>query len=271
MNLWQLWLARNRRKDDLDEEIQAHLRMATQDRVDRGEQRTVAHMSGLREFGNVALVEDITRDICKGWIWLEQLDQDLRYAVRQLWRSPGFTLTVILSLGLGIGANATIFSFVNALLFRPPAVADAGHSLVELMNRNAKASGIESYVPLSYPAYSHYRDHNQTLAGLAAFDGDPRPGELEPCRTRRDGARPTAARLRQFLLRQAGCNRPLDALSFPTMIAPLIQNRSSLSAMPFGSRGSLLIASILLGRVLVLNGTGITRSSVSLPPASRAS
>ena len=44
-----------------------------------------------------------------------------------------------------------------------------------VLHRNAKGSGIESYVPLSYPAYAHYRDQNQTLSGLAAFDGDPRP------------------------------------------------------------------------------------------------
>ena len=49
------------------------------------------------------------------WTWLEQLGQDSRYAVRQLWRAPGFTLTVALSLGLGIGANTTIFSFVTVI------------------------------------------------------------------------------------------------------------------------------------------------------------
>ena len=172
MNL-RPWRTRNRRKDELDEEIQAHLRMAEQDHVERGAEPVEARFAALREFGNVGLVKATTHDAW-GWMWLEQLGQDLRYAVRQLWRSPAFTLTVVLSLALGIGANTTIFSFVNALLLRPPAVADAGN-LIEVMNRNAKASGIESYVPLSYPGYAHYRDHNQSLSGLAAFDGDPRP------------------------------------------------------------------------------------------------
>jgi putative ABC transport system permease protein len=68
----------------------------------------------------------------------------VRYALRQLKNSPGFAITVILSLTLGLGANTTIFTFVNALLLRPPAVADGGH-LVEVMEHNAKASGIEAY------------------------------------------------------------------------------------------------------------------------------
>ena len=172
MKMRRLWRARNRR-EELDEEIQSHLRMATEDHEGRGEPHNDARISALREFGNVALVQDVTHDTWRR-SWLEQLGQDMRYGVRQLWRAPGFTLTVVLSLGLGIGANTTIFSFVNALLFRAPAIADSSR-LVELMNRNAKASGIESYMPLSYLGYAHYRDHTQTLSGLAAFDGDPRP------------------------------------------------------------------------------------------------
>jgi hypothetical protein len=96
MNLLKLSLPKDRRKDDLDEEIQAHLRMATEDRIERGEPLAEANMSARREFGNMALIKDITSDAW-GSVWLEQLGQDLRYAVRQLWRSPGFTLTVILS------------------------------------------------------------------------------------------------------------------------------------------------------------------------------
>ncbi|HEY3926866.1 MAG TPA: ABC transporter permease [Candidatus Koribacter sp.] len=167
------WWRPNNRRDELDEEIQSHLRMAVEDHEARGQRPAAARLSALREFGNVALVQDVTYNTWR-WTWLERLGQDLHYAVRQLWRAPGFTLTVALSLALGIGANTTIFSFVNALLFRAPAIADSSH-LVELMNRDAKASGIESYLPLSYPGYTHYRDHNQTLSGLAAFDGDPRP------------------------------------------------------------------------------------------------
>jgi predicted permease len=172
MKMRRLWRARDRR-EELNEEIQSHLRMASEDHEDRGERPADARTAAMREFGNVALVQDVTHDTWR-WTWLEQLGQDSRYAVRQLWRAPGFTLTVALSLGLGIGANTTIFSFVNALLFRAPAIADSSR-LVELMNRDAKGSGIESYLPLSYPGYAHYRDHNQTLSGLAAFDGDPRP------------------------------------------------------------------------------------------------
>jgi len=98
--------------------------------------------------------------------------QDLRYGVRMLAKNPGFTAIGVISLGLGIGANTTIFSFVNALLFRPPAV-EAPSQLVEVWNLNKHGSGLEHYLPLSYPDYIYYRDHNQVFSGLLAFDGDP--------------------------------------------------------------------------------------------------
>jgi predicted permease len=97
--------------------------------------------------------------------------QDIRYGSRMLAKSPGFAAVAVLSLGLGIGANTTIFSFVSALLFRPPAV-ESSSQLLELWNRNPQASGVEGYMPLSYPAYVYYRDHNQAFSGLLAFDGE---------------------------------------------------------------------------------------------------
>jgi putative ABC transport system permease protein len=102
------------------------------------------------------------------------LIQDLRSGLRMLARSPGFTVVAVLSLGLGIGANTTIFSFVNALLFRPPAVEAPGR-LLELWQRNTKGSGLEEYTPLSYPGYIYDRDHNQAFSALLAFDGEMRP------------------------------------------------------------------------------------------------
>ena len=105
---------------------------------------------------------------------MSTLIQDLKYGLRMLAKNPGFTAVAVLSLGVGIGANTTIFSFVNALLFRPPTVEAQGR-LLQLWQRNTKASGLEEYTPLSYPGYSYYRDHNQVFSNLLAFDGEMRP------------------------------------------------------------------------------------------------
>src|ERR1035441_3003814 len=101
-----------RRKTDLTEEIESHLKMATADRVARGESPAVARRAAVREFGNIPLVADVTRERW-GWLRLERLMQDVRFAVRQLRRTPAFTMTVLLTLALGIGANAAIFTLVN--------------------------------------------------------------------------------------------------------------------------------------------------------------
>src|ERR1035438_297063 len=112
-----------RRKTDLTEEIESHLKMATANRVARGESQIDARRAAGREFGNVPLVADVTRERW-GWLRLERLPEDLRFAVRQLRRTPAFTTTVLLTLSLGIGANAAIFTLVNAVLLRDLPVAD---------------------------------------------------------------------------------------------------------------------------------------------------
>jgi hypothetical protein len=76
-----------KRKAELDEEIQTHLQMDIQNRKDRGESPEHARAEAMREFGNIALIEDVTRETW-GWVWLERLGQDLKYALRQLRRSP---------------------------------------------------------------------------------------------------------------------------------------------------------------------------------------
>jgi macrolide transport system ATP-binding/permease protein len=93
--------------------------------------------------------------------------QDLRYGLRQLWRSPGFTLTTILTVALGIGANTAIFSIFNALVLRPiPAIDPA-----RIVNVYRTVEGETRYGVFSYPDYVDYRDHNTSLSGLAAFTG----------------------------------------------------------------------------------------------------
>ncbi len=112
-----------RRKSDLTEEIESHLNMAIADRVARGQSPEDARKSAIHEFGNVPLIADTTRDQW-GWLRLELLIQDLRYALRQLRKEPGFTLTVVITLALGVGANTAIFTLVQGILLRSLPVND---------------------------------------------------------------------------------------------------------------------------------------------------
>ncbi len=100
---------------------------------------------------------------------MDSLLRDLRYAIRQLLRSPGFTLAAALTLALGIGANTVVFSIVNGLLFRPLPV-EQPEGIVGLYATNRRAGDTRN---LSYPEYLDYRDRSRIFSGLAAQQGAP--------------------------------------------------------------------------------------------------
>ncbi len=156
---------KQRKDQDLDVEIQAHLDEAIRDRIARGETPDEARAHALREFGNVGLVKEVTREMW-GWSWLEALGQDLRFGLRMLRKNPGFSFIAILTLALGIGASTTIFSFFNGVLLRPLPYAEPERLVV--LDEFAVRSGSES-LGVSYPNYLDWRTQNQVFTEIGGY------------------------------------------------------------------------------------------------------
>jgi hypothetical protein len=153
---WRVTLHRSYWENDMDAELRFHMEAFAEDLVSSGMAPEEAMRRARLEFGGIDRAKEECRDV-RGSNFLEALTQDLRYGLRMLRKNPGSTAAVVLALALGIGLNTTVFSFVNALLLRPPTGVRAPDKLLQLWLHNRGSSGIEAYLPLTYPDYVYVR------------------------------------------------------------------------------------------------------------------
>ena len=161
-------LRRERLSAELEEEMRLHVELRQEEKVRAGLAPDEARRAARRQFGNTTLQKEESQ-MAWGWDWLEQFARDAIYGVRAMLRSPGVTLVALLSLALGIGANAAIFSLIDALMLRALPVKDP-QQLVIL--GNGLNNGISDSFPnnelYSYPFYREMQKRNEVFTDVAA-------------------------------------------------------------------------------------------------------
>lgn len=161
MKWFPSFFSRRRLYEDLSEEMRLHLEERAEQLMSEGVSRDQAERAARVSFGNRVLIEERSREVWQ-WSLLQSILADVRLALRQLRRSPGFTLAAVLTLALAIGANAVVFSVLNAFILRPLDVPRP-ESLYGIW-RTANATMYESY-----PDYLDLRDRTHSFESLIAY------------------------------------------------------------------------------------------------------
>jgi putative ABC transport system permease protein len=154
---------------DVEEEIRTHLEMEERENLESGMPPEEAHYAALRRFGNVTLAQERSREMW-GWNSVQTLWQDVRYGLRQLRRSPGFTAVAVLTLALSIGANTAIFSLIDAVVLRMLPV-DKPEELLQVKRHDQRWNGEESS-SFTNPLWEQVRDQQDVFSGVFAWDRD---------------------------------------------------------------------------------------------------
>jgi putative ABC transport system permease protein len=153
---------------ELEREMASHLALLEAELQERGLTVEQARAEARRRFGRLERVRDTHRD-ARSLTWLDDVRRDLQYATRMLWRSPGFTLAAVLTLGVSIGGVTAVFSLINAVLLRPLPFPAADH-LVLLYEENSRAGFARDAVrPRTYAAWATGNEGLEAVAAVAGY------------------------------------------------------------------------------------------------------
>ena len=164
------WFKRRRWERRMEAEFRFHLEAAIDEYVRQGLSQEEAELRARREFGAVELAKDEVRDY-RPVEWVDRLSRDVRYALRSLRKSPGFTIAAIATLALGIGANTAIFQLLDAVRLRTLPVKDPDQlAMVQLADRTGwRGSQATMYPALTNPIWERFRDTQDTFSGVLAW------------------------------------------------------------------------------------------------------
>src|SRR5215510_15750426 len=158
------WFRRSR-LNDVSDEIRSHIEEKTDEFVASGMSRADAELAARRTFGNVVKLQETARDVWRLAALIDSLATDVRYALRGLAQKPGFAIAVILTLALGIGANAVVFALVNAVVLRPLPYPDADR-IISISQRGREGRDGRALNELPYVEWSQA---TQSVESQAAY------------------------------------------------------------------------------------------------------
>jgi predicted permease len=238
MRWWQI----RKRDADLERELRSDLELEEEEQRERGLPAAEARCAARRAVGNVTLIKEQTRETW-GWAPFERLWQDVRYALRQFGRKPGFALACLITLALGIGATTTIYSIMDALLLRPLPYPNSPR-VVQVWNTFTPRGMME--IPASEPEFLEYRQ-SRSFAHFAGFSTGAvtLTGTDDPLRM---AASWTTADFFEVLAVQPWLGRAFTADEFQT-------DHSQVAVLSYGIWQSRFASSPeIIGKSILLNG-----------------
>jgi predicted permease len=163
------WWQSKKRDADLERELRSDLELEEEEQREGGVSEEEARHAALRAFGNPTLIREQTLAVWS-WNWLESLVRDLRFSLRTLWRSPGFTVIAVVVMALGIGANVALFTVVRGVLLKPLPFHDPDR-LVMLYEAGLHENETPAFNAVSAGMYAEWKEQNRSYSSMALAQG----------------------------------------------------------------------------------------------------